>query len=103
MIVTSTVPGLGFPHEPSEPGSKGHALAMLDDRRLTFSLLGAFSDFLSFYGKLANDFSHESDVTSLQDLCTSRPSKNPFYFTIVFPVKKRRDILFQRRDVQEVL
>ena len=39
------------------------------------------------YEKLADNFSHESDVTFLQDPCTSRPYKTPFYFIIVFRVK----------------
>jgi len=38
-------------------------------------------------GKLVDDFSHASNVTSLQDLFTSRPQKTPFYFTVVFHVK----------------
>ena len=37
-------------------------------------------------GKLVDNFSPESDVTSLQDPFTSHPYKTP-YFTIVFPVK----------------
>ena len=37
--------------------------------------------------KLLDNFSHESDVTSLQDPFTSRPYKTPFYFTIVFPIQ----------------
>jgi len=50
------------------------------------------------YGKLVDNFSHESDVTSLQDPFTSRPYKTPSrhvptrplsIFTIVFPVKSQ--------------
>jgi len=33
--------------------------------------------------KLVDNFSPESDVTSLQDLFTSRPLKLPFHFIIV--------------------
>jgi len=46
------------------------------------------------YGKLVDNFSHESDVTSLQDLFTSRPQKTPFYFIIVFHINGQRS-LFQ--------
>ena len=31
-------------------------------------------------GKLVDNFSHESDFTSLQDPFMSRPQKNPFLF-----------------------
>ena len=37
--------------------------------------------------KLVNNFSHESDVKSLQDLFTSRPENTPLYFIIAFRVK----------------
>ena len=46
-------------------------------------------------GKLVHYFSHESDVTSLQDPFTSRPYKTPFYFHYCVPRKIRRGILFQ--------
>ena len=51
-----------------------------------------------FNGKLVDNFSHESDVKSLQDSFTSRPYKTPSrhvptrplsIFTIVFPVKSQ--------------
>ena len=45
--------------------------------------------------KLLDNFSHESDVTSLQDPFTSRPYKTPFYFYYCVPHKIRRGILFQ--------
>jgi len=35
---------------------------------------------------LVDNFSHESDVTSLQDIFTSRPEKIPFYWSIVFHI-----------------
>ena len=44
------------------------------------------------YGKLVDNFNHESDVTSLQDPFTSRPYKTLYYCV---PRKIRRDILFQ--------
>jgi len=37
--------------------------------------------------KSVDNFSHESDVTSLQDPCTARPEKTHFYFIILFHVK----------------
>jgi len=46
-------------------------------------------------GKLVDNFSHESDVTSLQDPFTSRPYQTPFYFYYCVPRKIRRGILFQ--------
>ena len=46
-------------------------------------------------GKLVDNFSHESDVTSLQGPFTSRPYKTPFYFYYCVPRKIRRGILFQ--------
>ena len=46
-------------------------------------------------GKLVDNFSHELDVTSLQDPFTSRPYKTPFYFYYCVPRKIPRDILFQ--------
>ena len=42
---------------------------------------------LSVYGKLVDNFIHESDVTSLQDPFTSRPYKTPFYFYYCVPHK----------------
>jgi len=45
------------------------------------------------HGKLVDNFSHESDVTSLQDPFTSRPYKTPFYFYYCVPRKIRRVIL----------
>jgi hypothetical protein len=39
------------------------------------------------HGKLVDNFSHESDVTSLQDPFTSRPYKTPFYFYYCVPHK----------------
>jgi len=56
------------------------------------------------YGKLVDNFSHESDVTSLQDPFTSRPYKAPSrhvptrplsIFTIVFPVKSQEAFFFE--------
>ena len=41
-------------------------------------------------GKLVDNFSHASDVTSLQDLFASRPQMTPFYFTAVFHIKVKR-------------
>ena len=38
-------------------------------------------------GKLVDNFSHESDVTSLQNPFTSRPYKTPFYFYYCVPRK----------------
>jgi len=46
-------------------------------------------------GNLVDNFSHESDITSLQDPFTSRPYKTPFYFYYCVPRKIRRGILFQ--------
>jgi len=45
--------------------------------------------------KLLDNFSHESDFTSLQDPFTSRPYKTPFYFYYWVPRKIPRGILFQ--------
>ena len=45
--------------------------------------------------KLLDNFSHESDVTSLQDPFTSRPYKTPFYFYYCVLRKIPRGILFQ--------
>jgi len=53
-------------------------------------LLGGGAD-----GKLVDNFSHESDVTSLQDPFTSRLYKTPFYFYYCVPCKIPRGILFQ--------
>ena len=54
------------------------------------------------YGKLVDNFMHESDVTSLQDLFTSRPSSRHvpkdsflFYYSILFHIKREETILFQ--------
>jgi len=47
------------------------------------------------HGKLVANFSHKSNVTSLQDPFTSRPYKTPFYFYYCVPHKIRRGILFQ--------
>ena len=68
------------------------------------SSLGSISSALALpvsrrrHGKLVDNFSHESDVTSLQDPFTSRPytGKTPFYFYYCVPRKIRRDILFQK-------
>jgi len=43
--------------------------------------------------KLVDNFSHESDVPSLQDPFTSRPYQTPFYFYYCVPRKIRRGIL----------
>jgi len=67
------------------------------------SSLGSISSALALpvsrgrHGKLVDNFSHESDVTSLQDSFTSRPYKTPFYFYSGYcvPRKIRRGILFQ--------
>ena len=45
----------------------------------------------SAYWKLVDNFSHESDVTSLQDPFTSRPYKTPFYF--YYCVSRREGVL----------
>ena len=45
--------------------------------------------------KLIDNFSHESDVMSLQDPFTSRPYKTPFNFYYCVPRKIPRGILFQ--------
>jgi len=47
------------------------------------------------HGKLVDNFSHELDVTSLQDPFTSRPYKTPFNFNYCVPRKIPRGILFQ--------
>ena len=47
------------------------------------------------HGKLVDNFSHESDVTSLQDPFTSCPYQTPFYFYYCVPRKIRRGILLQ--------
>jgi len=47
------------------------------------------------YRKLVDNFSHESDVASLQDPFMSRPYKTPFYFYYCVPRNIRRGILFQ--------
>ena len=68
------------------------------------SSLGSISSALALpvsrrrHGKLVDNFSHESDVTSLQDPFTSRPytGKTPFYFYYCVPRKIRRGILFQK-------
>ena len=44
---------------------------------------------------LVNNFSHELDVTSLQDPFKSRPYKTPFNFYYCVPHKIPRGILFQ--------
>jgi len=65
------------------------------------SSLGSISSALALpvsrgrHGKLVDNFSHESDVTSLQDPFTSRPYKTPFYFYYCVPRKIPRGILFQ--------
>ena len=51
--------------------------------------------FLEGDRKLLDNFSHESDVTSLQDPFTSRPYKTPFFFYYWVPRKIQRGILFQ--------
>jgi len=45
--------------------------------------------------KLVDNFSHESDVTSLHDPFTSRPYKTSFSFYYCVPRKIRKGILFQ--------
>jgi len=47
------------------------------------------------YGNLVDNFSHESDVTSIQDPFTSRPYQTLFYFYYCVPCKIRRGIFFQ--------
>jgi len=65
------------------------------------SSLGSISNALALpvsrgrHGKLVDNFSHESDVTSLQDPFTSRPYKTPFYFYYCVPRKIPRGIFFQ--------
>jgi len=65
------------------------------------SSLGSISSALALpvsrgrHRKLLDKFSHESDVTSLQDPFTSRPYKTPFYFYYCVPCKMTRGILFQ--------
>ena len=44
----------------------------------------------NWHGKLVHNFSHESDVMSLQDSFTSRPWKTPFCFIIVFHVNNEK-------------
>jgi len=62
-------------------------------RQLASTRLGCISRALALpvsrgrHGKLVDNFSHESDVTSLQDPFTSRPQKTPSYFIVVFHVK----------------
>jgi len=87
-----TQPWLSKPHEPgSQVGKKSTQTVCSGFLHLTLSIFfGASSD-----GKLVDKLSHEQDVTSLQDHSTSCLSKTPFYFTIVFNVKRRRGILFQ--------
>jgi len=46
-------------------------------------------------GKLVDNFSHESDVTSLQDPFTSRAYNTPFYFCCCVPRKIPKGIFFQ--------
>jgi len=48
----------------------------------------------NWHGKLVDNFSHESDVMSLQDSFTSRPWKTPFYFVIVLRIKYKKTTLF---------
>jgi len=55
-----------FDNLSSSPGSISSALALPVSR--------------GRHRKLVDNFSHESDVTSLQDPFTSRPYKTPFYF-----------------------
>ena len=65
------------------------------------SSLGSISSALALpvsrgrHRKLLDNFSHESDFTSLQDPFTSRPYKTPFYFYYWVPRKIPRGILFQ--------
>jgi len=65
------------------------------------SSLGSISSALALpvsrgrHRKLVDNFSHESDVTSLQDPFTSRPYKTPFYIYYCVPRKIPRGILFQ--------
>jgi len=65
------------------------------------SSLGSISSALALpvsrgrHEKLVDNFSHESGVTSLQDLFTSRPYKTPFYVYYCVPRKVPRGILFQ--------
>ena len=62
----------------------------LFDQMLNFPFYGGGS---WLDGKLINNFSHESDVTSLQDPFMSCPYKTPFYFYYCVPCKIRRGIL----------
>ena len=65
------------------------------------SVIGSISSALPLpvsrerHGKLVDNFSHESDFTSLQDPFTSRPYKTPFYFYYCVPRKIRRGILLK--------
>ena len=65
------------------------------------SALGSISSALPLpvsrgrHRKLVDNFSPESDVTSLQDPFTSRPYETPFYFDCCVPRKIRRCIIFQ--------
>jgi len=49
-------------------------------------------------GKLVDNFSHESDVTSLQDPFMSCPYKTPFYFYYCVSRKIRRGILLKKNE-----
>jgi len=65
------------------------------------SVIGSISSALPLpvsrerHGKLVDNFSHESDFTSLQDPFTSRPYKTPFYFYYCVPRKIQRGILLK--------
>jgi len=70
-----------FDNLSSSPGSMSSVLALPVSR--------------GRHDKLVDNFSHESDVTSLQDPFTSRPYKTSFYFYYCVPRKISGDILFQ--------
>jgi len=77
---------------------------LLDHGRLGRGLCRDMRGRCGLDGKLVDNFSHESDVTSLQDPFhvtslqdpfMSRPYKTPFYFYYCVPRKIPRGILFQ--------
>ena len=76
----------------------GIFLYMYSFDKIFFSL-GSISSDLALpvsrgrHGKLVDNFSHESDVTSLQDPFTSCPCQTPFYFFYCVPRKIRRSFL----------
>jgi len=68
------------------------------------SALGSISSALALpvsrgrHGKFVDNFSHESDVTSLQNPFTSRPYKTPFYLYYFVPRKIQRGILLKTNE-----